>query len=294
MSAVAAGFVPGFIDDLPEADYHADPVPGGSLSHSGALRLLNDSPAHYLWERTHRRASSAAFDLGHAAHEAILGTGAGVVVVDADAWTSKAAREARAAAHAQGMSAILTADAVAVEAMAARVREHPIAGPLLSGGTAERSMFWRDTEPADPTRPAWLRGRIDYTSALPDGRPAIVDYKSARCAGAGAFSKAAADFGYHVQAPWYLAGNVACGGDPDAVFVHVVQEKTPPYEVAVYRLDDDALTVGARLMRAAIDLYDMCTATGVWPGYPTGITPLALPAWYLRRTETDLYETEAW
>jgi hypothetical protein len=40
--------------DIAEDHYHADPVPGGSLSNSGAKKLLPPScPAKFAYEREH-------------------------------------------------------------------------------------------------------------------------------------------------------------------------------------------------------------------------------------------------
>ena len=83
--------------DIPEGAYHADPVPGGSLSRSGA-KLLLQSPAKFDWRRTHGVKPKRAWDIGTAAHTEVLGTGAEMVVpVDAsgvpyEAWTTKDAK----------------------------------------------------------------------------------------------------------------------------------------------------------------------------------------------------------
>ena len=50
--------------EMDEATYHQDPVPGGSLSASGAKLLLPPScPALYAWRRDHPKVS-AEFDFG--------------------------------------------------------------------------------------------------------------------------------------------------------------------------------------------------------------------------------------
>ncbi len=55
-------------DQLPLADYHADE----SLGHSGAVTIMERSPAHFLWERTHPAEQKKEFDIGTAVHCALL------------------------------------------------------------------------------------------------------------------------------------------------------------------------------------------------------------------------------
>src|SRR4051794_32399270 len=84
---------PGVYDDMPVAAYHADPVPGGSLSCSGAKKLLPPScPALYAWERDNPPAPTTTFELGHAAHQRVLGVGPEIVVVDAETWNTNAVK----------------------------------------------------------------------------------------------------------------------------------------------------------------------------------------------------------
>ncbi|MGW9447058.1 hypothetical protein, partial [Bacillus mobilis] len=46
---------PGVYDGIPEAVYHRDPVPGGSLSSSGARKLLAPScPALFKYDQEHK------------------------------------------------------------------------------------------------------------------------------------------------------------------------------------------------------------------------------------------------
>ncbi|MGH3990894.1 MAG: hypothetical protein ACRDSN_00345, partial [Pseudonocardiaceae bacterium] len=135
--------------DLPAEVYHADPVAGGSLSSSGARRLLPPScPALFQHALTNGEVHRAVFDLGHAAHTLALGVGAPLAAIDADDWRTKAAREARDAAYAAGTVPLLRAEHEQVQAMAAALIEHPIAGALLrpGGGDAEQTLVWRDEE----------------------------------------------------------------------------------------------------------------------------------------------------
>jgi hypothetical protein len=263
--------------DLSAEVYQADPVPGGSLSHSGARRLLPPScPALYRHWADSGSARTTAFDVGHAAHRLVLGTGTDIVVVDAPDWRTKAAREARDETHAAGATPLLRADYEEVEAMAAALREHPVAAALFAPGAGEpeRSLFWTDAATG-----VWLRARLDWLPAPRPGRMIIADYKTAKSASPTSLDRSMFEYGYFSQAAWYQAGALALGLAEDPAFVFVVQEKTPPFLVTVVQPNAVALRLGRDLNRQAIELYAQCTATGRWPGYSDDVELVGLPSW---------------
>jgi exodeoxyribonuclease VIII len=125
-----------------------------------------------------------------------------------------------------------------------------------------------------------MRGRPD---ALGDNL--IVDLKTAQDASPDAFARTAANFGYHAQAAYYLDGLRNLGYcDEQAVFLFVVVEKTPPFGVAVYALDDDAIEAGRAQYEDAWSTYRSCRASNNWPSYPGSqkIETLSLPRWAVR------------
>lgn len=270
---------------ISEADYHADPVPGGSLSTSWAKKLLPPSvPALFDYERRHGRPRKKAWDFGTAAHAMVLGTGPELVVVPAESWRTADAQRMRDDAYADGAIPLLPHEHEQILAMAKALREHPVAGWLFQPGHGlpEQSLFWRDA----PTG-VMRRARLDWMPIVGESRLIIPDYKTARAVDAESLSKAMNDFGYHMQAAAYTDGAKALGLDQAPAFVNVYQAKTPPYLVHVVEVDAMALTIGRDLNRRALDIYAECTAAGHWPGYPQ-IDLLSLPAWveaeYLRET----------
>ncbi|MGH8938411.1 MAG: PD-(D/E)XK nuclease-like domain-containing protein, partial [Actinomycetes bacterium] len=181
--------------DLPADLYHADPVPGGSLSASGARRLLPPScPALFHHWATHGQEHRAVFDVGHAAHAAVLGVGAPTVVVDAPDWRTKAAQQARDTAYADGSTPILRADHERVQAMAGRLRAHPVASVLFSPGRGrpEQSLLWVDAEFG-----IWRRAMLDWLpDAIPTGRMIVPDYKTTTSVHPPRLAKALYEYGY--------------------------------------------------------------------------------------------------
>lgn len=278
---------PGVVDGMPEDVYHADPVPAGALSCSGAKKLLPPScPALFKHQLDHGQPHKAFFDFGRAAHKEILGAGGPTVVIDAPDWRSKAAQTARADAYAAGMTPLLTEEHERIVAMAATIKAHPIAGALFdpTTGKAEQSLFYRD-----PDSGVMLRSRLDW---LPDplpGRPMrLVDYKTCASAEPGEISRSMAKYAYAMQAAWYRTMVLGLGLASAVEFVFAFQEKTPPYLVTVVEPDTEALQVGERMMRRAIDTYVECTRTGVWPGYTAGIELVGLPFWAVADYDVDV------
>jgi PDDEXK-like uncharacterized protein DUF3799 len=270
---------PGLITGLPEDAYHADPVPAGSLSHSGAKQLLPPScPALFFWHQDHPR-QKKEWDFGTAAHKLVLHSGPEIVVVDADSWRTNAAKEAAKEARERGAVPLLAKDWAEAQQMADAIRCHPIAGALLDPATGqpEVSAFWQDDDTG-----TWCRCRYDFLPHDDGGRLLLVDYKSAASASPEKFRKAAADHGYHIQDAWYSGAARVLGLDDDPAFLFVVQEKTPPYLVSVVQLDEPARRAGAAAGRKAIGIYQDCVASGEWPGYCDDVELISLPPWATR------------
>lgn len=266
---------PGVYDGMPDEVYHGDPVPGGSLSASGAKLLLPPNcPAKFRHERLHGRAPKRDFDLGHVAHKKVLGVGAEIVVVDAANWQTKAAREQRDEAYAEGKVPVLAKEDAEAEAMAAAIRRHPLAAALLdpASGKPEQSAFWVDERTG-----IWRRARFDFLRANE-----IVDLKTCESADEESVRKAIHRYRYHAQSSFYLDAARALDLCPDPAFLFIFVEKKAPYLVHVVQVDAEALAAGDALNQRAIDTYAECVKTGHWPGYADGITTISLPPYALR------------
>ncbi|WP_431870890.1 PD-(D/E)XK nuclease-like domain-containing protein [Nocardiopsis eucommiae] len=269
----------GIYADMPEAVYHADPVPGGSLSSSGARKLLAPScPALFKYDQDHKQPHKKAFDLGRAAHEEVLGVGSGIEVVDVPDFRTKAAREQRDAVYAEGKTPLLPAEYRQVQEMAAAVKAHPIASHIFKPGEglAEQSMFWRD-----PSSGVVCRARMDWLPTPRKGKRLIVaDLKSARSVAPHDLAKSIHEYGLHQQDDFYRRGCRELGiGDEKTSFVFVFVAKTPPYLVTVVELDHEARRIGKERNDRALKVYARCRETGVWPGFSDDITMLSLPVW---------------
>lgn len=263
--------------DLDEAEYHADPVVGGSLSQSGMKVLLQDGgPARFRWQQDHPTPPTRAMEFGSAAHASILGVGSPWVTDHYGTSRSKEAVAWRAQAKADGVIILSSEDAAHVYAMTDKLRSIPEAVAALEG-SHEVSMFTRHDSGV------MLRGRADVI-----GAEGIVDYKTtSKLASPDDFTRSVTTFGYHLQAAHYIAQATELDLCPPR-FRFVVQEKTPPYEVGIYELDADFLAIGHDLVERAIQIYAECMESGQWPGLHAETCTLSPPRWLLNQHYSTL------
>lgn len=273
MTALEAG-----IHQISADVYHADPGAQPSLSASIAHTLLARSPQHAWWEHPRlnpmrRPRASGTLDNGTAAH-ALLFEAQKPVIVDADDWRTKAAREARDEARAAGKVALLAKDAVVVQAMCDAIRrqlDQLECDPRpFTAGKPEQSLIWQ--EPNGVT----CRARLDW---LRDDRTAIDDLKTTTTASPREWTRRRLwEDGKDIQAAFYLRGLRALTGS-DAVWRFVVVENRPPYALSVIGLAPDALALANAKVETAIQTWARCLETDEWPAWPTQVCYAELPPW---------------
>ncbi|MFJ6566554.1 PD-(D/E)XK nuclease-like domain-containing protein [Streptomyces sp. NPDC091292] len=254
--------------------YHSDPIPGGSLSSTGARKLVKDCPAKFKHWLDNPEPPKKALDLGTAAHRLVLDDGPELILIDAPRWDTNAIRAEVAAVRAEGNIPLKRPELEQVEAMAAELRKDPEASRLLEpgSGVAEQSALWEDNS-------VWRRARFDWLRN--DGQ--LVDYKSARSCRREDLEKAFHEHGYPQQQDWYeAAGSALDLIDPERPMQFVLQEKEPPYLVVVTTCDPMARGIGRHLNEVALNTYAICRERGEWPGYlPNPM--ISLPAWVERQ-----------
>ncbi len=264
------GGIPGVgVHTLTDAEYFDL---GGYLSSTGVRELLA-CPTKFRYNQLHGRLPKRAFDVGHAAHQLVLGAGPELVRIDADKWLSNAVKADVQAVRDRGAVPLRPADWDTVHAMADALADHPDAPRLLSRGKPEQALIWQD----DATG-VMCRAKADWLRA--DG---VIDYKSADNLATDPLTRTSYNYGYHVQAAFYLRGFRALWPDRVPFFGFIGQEKDPPYLVRVTQLTERALGYGDAKCTEALQVYRDCLAADEWPGYSTEIDDIDLPGWV--RTE---------
>lgn len=251
----------GFLPDVPEDTYHADP---GSLSHSGA-KLILKAPAQYRWETDNPTPPTPAMEFGTVVHSLVLGVGARFRVVEG----GRGRGEREAAARDAGLVPITQEDYDKALAMALAVEKHPEAAALLAMAPDREVSAYAP----DPATGVLMRCRYDALGAFG------VDLKTTTDATPASFGRTAVAFGYASQAAWYL--DVAALLDrPLTAFAFILVDKSPPHLVSVVELGEASIEYGRHRNRRALDTYKRCVESGEWPGFP-GYQTVDVPRWAL-------------
>jgi hypothetical protein len=276
---------------IPAAQYHADPCPVPSLSNSIAKILIDQSPlhawhAHSRLNPSHAAEESSRFDIGSAAHMLLLERRSdGIVIVEANDWRKKEAKEARDAARANGQYPILAHHYARTNEMVAAAYAF-IATTELNGifelGLAERTLIWREGD-------AWCRCRPDLLST---DRRIVLDYKTTENAEPEAFIRQIGRMSYDLQAEFYIRGVRTVAEDYESTFVFLAQEVSPPYACSLVSLANAYRAIGQQKVERALELWKHCTATNKWPSYSTRIAYAEPSPWQLPEIDEPTAVTE--
>lgn len=269
--------------DIDETRYHADHLRAEpTLSSTLARKLITQSPLH-AWTAHPRLnpqwtpTTKVAFDVGKAAHAAILEARKNWRVYPEDvlgangAASTRAAKAWEAETREAGYVPLKADQAQAVNAMRDK---------LLSE-TADRKIHF-SPDHAEIVALAEIDGvtcRVMIDQAPPDPSLPLYDLKTCEDASPEACMRSVMNYGYDVQARHYLDVWAAATGE-ERKFRFVFQEKSPPHEVCVIELSALDLELAGQKTRRARDIWRMCLAQGHWPGYPKDVHVLDIPEFY--------------
>lgn len=288
----AAGKLIGLFNVEEEA-YHAGPgVPQSMLKEFG------QSPAHAKAYIERKSEPTQAMKFGTAVHCSVLEpsrfASTYVQAPECDRRT-KAGKETYAAweSENQGKNVLDQDDMQTVKAITAAVNAHEAAS-TLTRGLVEMAAYWIDEETG-----ILCRCKAD---AIVADQGVILDLKTTSgSATQGEFARSVANYGYHIQAAYYLDGvrealrqsifladcddssvgrfvGLPVGQSVDR-FVFMVVEKGRPYGVALFELDAASIQVGRNLYRKYLQELAICRMENHWPAYSQGIQTIQLPSW---------------
>jgi len=267
---------PGIYPGLGMETYHAwkldkDTLIEGPVSCS-TLKRFALNPYAWRWtpepKQTDAMRTGSLFDLAVTDPDAL---GSQVVASPYDNYRTKEAREWRADQLAAGL-VIADADEVThAQKAAERVREHRVAGPILDGA---------DFQVGCVGDIAGIPAKC-LLDILPgeDGEWAetLVDYKTTSFGlNDEAIRRALGKWQYHWQAAFYstLWNKVS----PDRVatgFAFIFQD-TVTLEIRVVKLSDDAMALGTRAVKHAVEEYTRCAHKGIGSRYAASCDSLDL------------------
>lgn len=269
------------------ADYHAHPAVSKSQ-----LDAINRSPLHYWSQYVNpdrlRPEPTPAMLFGTAVHTAVLEPelfDAQYALAPDIGKTTKAGKEAWAAAAATGKQLLKPDELADIRGIRQALLEHPAAALALKAeGVAEKSIF-----AVDPTTGIEIKCRPDY---LTDSGW-VIDLKTTQDASLSGFQRSVVNFRYHVQAAHYLATIEAATGIRPKGFVFLAVEKTYPYAIQVFRCSQALLEVGAVEARSNLDALHHAKSTfptdQPWPSYNPKVTEIDLPNWAMQPKKPQLW-----
>lgn len=260
----------GIYYDLSSEEYHADSAIGSSTLKT----LAKKTPAHLRGER---KKESATFDFGTALHLAVLEPEKDLIVCGPEDRRGKKWTDLKTACDEAGK--ILLTDGDYSRVMAARdsIFAHSECVRFFEGEyNTEVSIFGQWQEQRCKIRPdLWHKEHHVF-----------LDLKTCVSASPEAFSRSAADYGYHIQAAFYTAVyNALYWENPVDRFIFLCVEKEPPYAVALYELDEETMKEGLLLALNSLAIYEACQKKQEWPGYSKNIEKISIPSYAFRMVE---------
>lgn len=289
------------IYEMTKDQYLADPCAAPSLSRSCIVAMLKKSPLHAAFDhpRIGAAASGGAEDAGDVEQEKentarLIGDYVDEMMMDGrrkfcvlpfDKWTTKEAKEARAAALARGETPIKQKHHQTAANMARVFRERltlerypEMEEPFPSTGF-QKVVIWQESG-------VWFRGMIDALGKH------IWDYKSTAASAAPGdwIRNQLFESGLEIQAALYVRGFQAVTGERKH-FLFAVQEQDPPYDCYPLTVDPEDLAIANQKITWARDIWARGLATNQWDGYLSRLATAQSPV-YLKAKWEEFIENQ--
>ena len=193
--------------------------------------------------------------------------------------STKLGKEEAANAAAKGVTLVTQSAWDTAQRMADSVTAHPLIDTAMGmdDWQTELSIYWTERESIP------CKARIDAIASIPGFGRCVIDLKSTTDASFESISRAIYEYAYHRQAAWYQHA-LQLAGLECRKFIFLFCEKTAPYLCTAITVADAALQVAMDEIRGALDTYEACAKTGIWPGYSTDIvTEVDLPSYAYKR-----------
>ena len=232
-----------------------------ALSHS-RLKVIEKSPGHFKYAMGAPGIASEALKLGSLVHAMVLEPhtveGDYVRVEKIDRRT-KVGKEEWAKLNESDKTVIMSDMWGIAEAMTESVMGCPPAKAMINEAIAmnatEVEFFWKDGRYGFD-RKAKVDGLLDDT---------IIDLKTTTDATRG-FDHSILKYSYHTQGAYYRDAVRSQGGKQQD-FRIIAVEKTPPFGVAIVRLDPAALDWASKKVSEWLETYYWCVQNNQWPGH---------------------------
>lgn len=269
------------IYDISIEDYHRGP----GISRSGLMEFKR-SPYHYWYKYLNPdykpEPPTPAYILGNAFHTYVLEPHKFDKRYFVMPELNKATKEGKARwqkiQSELGQRKILSMSHYQImQRMAESFQKHELASQFLEKANVEQSIYWIDPETniLCKCRPDILRPNL------------IADLKTTINGSAKAFSKAIYDYGYHIQAAMIQGALLEIKKVKLNDFLFLVIEKSAPYAISIYQLDQASIEQGRQEFKQLLSRYKHCLETNAWPAY--AIQTISIPLYGFQQLSGEYY-----
>jgi len=268
--------------NIPEELYRSDHGLNQSLLKAFGTAK---SPQHFLWEKEHPKEETDSLRIGRFVDAAMLGNVSSFSLNDHFAVFTGAVRRGKEWESFKefnaGKTILNQQESERAIGAAAALSDHEDSQRILKVCSKQVAVI------AEPTNIGRCKGLIDL---LPDSKlcdPLLLAYafdlKTAADASPEGFARACYDFGYDIQAAFYMDILNACGV-PVKNFGFIVVENKPPHLVKIHYLERESL-----IIRRAQEKYTNwgiayreCVKRDFWPGYGGSWSEITYRPWMLK------------
>lgn len=284
---------PGLYPELSSSYFTENLTPTPYLSQSGIKTLLSETPFDY---RNPSKRKSEDMNFGSIVHALALGKGSKFIVAPYDDYRTKDARAWKEEQQHMGLIPIKADKYADAEKIALVIQEK--IRVALDGADYETEVpfFWQENEYVgtdrvvyDPTGPGyvggvtlmgstWCGGMLDVWC---DERSIALDPKITSAVPSP--MRAMVNFGWDLQAAWYRRGLESIFPDRAGRirFANILVKPMEPFTSRLISINEAWRHGAERECLRALRIFQECTRTGVWPGYPDTVEEMDAPSWLL-------------
>jgi len=255
---------------------------------SGGVKYALKSPEHFKEFVIDRNpvASTAAMDFGRLVHVALLEPERFQkhlrVEPEINRRSSIERKSLEVWKESQGPEAIAVAadDLKVIHKIRDRISKHEVAKGLMTIGEREWSGFAKC-----PRTGLGLRARPDF---MDRERGFIMDVKTTIDARKGPFMRKIQDYEYDLSAWMYCHIASLIENRPFENFYILAVEKSPPYPICLFQMDQAFMEIGEQKFKKGIDILKHCFETNQWPSYQDEAELIGPTDWYIKQAADEM------
>ena len=158
-----------------------------------------------------------------------------------------------------------------VKLMTEKLQAHPTITEIMKTANTEKAIYWTKDE-------ILYKCKIDILVESNKTNCIPIDLKTTIDASPQEFRKSIRNYNYDIQAAHYLEGVRTLWPNAD-VFAYIVIEKSEPYGIGLYNLNDASIEAGEQVRQSLIKKLKLALAKKDQRGYSVNFEDISLPAY---------------